>query len=134
MLGMPLLGIASSVVLLGEPITWPLVLGTVLVIAGIAIVILERAKMNWGMMSRAERDAAYNNTDAVKNSAELNAARDAASAAFRQAHPEHLDLPLRAAGAQQLGPVPGRRSQRALPGLHPWRLLAAQQPRACSPA
>jgi arylformamidase len=48
--------------------------------------------MNWGMMSRAERDAAYNNSMAVKNSAELNAAREAASAAFRKAHPGHLDL------------------------------------------
>lgn len=48
--------------------------------------------MDWGMMSRAERDAAYNNTMAVKNSAELSAARDTASAAFRQAHPHHLDL------------------------------------------
>jgi arylformamidase len=48
--------------------------------------------MEWGTMSRAERDAAYNNSDAVKNSAELNAARGAASAAFRAAHPEHLDL------------------------------------------
>jgi acetyl esterase/lipase len=48
--------------------------------------------MNWGKMSRAERDAAYNNSAAVKNSAELNAAREAASAAFRKAHPEHLDL------------------------------------------
>ena len=47
----------------------------------------------WGSMSRDERDAAYNNTNAVKNSAELNAAREAASAAFRQAHPEHLDIP-----------------------------------------
>ena len=36
MLGMPLLAIASSVVLVGEPVTWPLVLGTMLVIAGIA--------------------------------------------------------------------------------------------------
>ena len=27
--------------------------------------------MNWGMMTKAERDAAYNNSDAVKNSAEL---------------------------------------------------------------
>ena len=36
--------------------------------------------MNWGKMSRAERDAAYNNTDAVKNSAELNAERESASA------------------------------------------------------
>ena len=30
---------------------------------------------DWGMMTKAERDAAYNNTDAVKNSAELNAAQ-----------------------------------------------------------
>jgi drug/metabolite transporter (DMT)-like permease len=42
--GTPLLGIAASVVLVGEPVTWPLVLGTMLVIAGIAIVIVERAK------------------------------------------------------------------------------------------
>jgi arylformamidase len=48
--------------------------------------------IEWGKMSRAERDAAYNNTAAVRNSAELNAAREAASAAFRAAHPEHLDL------------------------------------------
>jgi drug/metabolite transporter (DMT)-like permease len=44
MLGTPLLGIASSVVLVGEAVTWPLVLGTMLVIAGIAIVIMERAR------------------------------------------------------------------------------------------
>ena len=49
--------------------------------------------MNWGTMSRDERDAAYNNSNAVKNSAELNAAREAASAAFRKMHPGHLDLP-----------------------------------------
>jgi len=48
--------------------------------------------MDWGAMSRAERDAAYNNSAAVTNSAELNAAREAASAAFRAAHPGHLDL------------------------------------------
>lgn len=48
--------------------------------------------MDWGTLSRAERDAAYNNTDAVKNSAELNEARIALSAKFRAAHPEHLDL------------------------------------------
>ncbi|WP_289297666.1 DMT family transporter [uncultured Reyranella sp.] len=42
MLGVPLLGIASSVVLVGEPITWLLAIGTALVIAGIAIVILDR--------------------------------------------------------------------------------------------
>ncbi len=38
--------------------------------------------MNWGMMTKAERDAAYNNSDAVKNSAELNEARIAASEPF----------------------------------------------------
>ena len=40
--------------------------------------------MNWGAMSRAERDAAYNNTDAVKNSNELNEARIAASGETRR--------------------------------------------------
>ena len=48
--------------------------------------------MNWGTMSRAERDAAYNNSAAVADSAALNAAREAASAAFRAAHGGHLDL------------------------------------------
>jgi drug/metabolite transporter (DMT)-like permease len=43
MLGVPLLSIASSVVLVNEPVTWPLGLGTALVIAGIAIVILDHA-------------------------------------------------------------------------------------------
>jgi len=42
MLGVPLLAIASSVLLVGEPVTWPLAIGTLLVIAGIAIVILDR--------------------------------------------------------------------------------------------
>jgi drug/metabolite transporter (DMT)-like permease len=44
MLGVPLLGIASAVVLVHEPITLPLALGTALVLAGIAIVILDRAR------------------------------------------------------------------------------------------
>lgn len=48
--------------------------------------------MNWATMSRAERDTAYNNSLAVKNSPELNVAREAASAAFRKEHPGHLDL------------------------------------------
>jgi len=42
MLGVPLLSIASSVVLLGETVSLPLALGTILVIAGIAIVILDK--------------------------------------------------------------------------------------------
>lgn len=40
MLGVPLIGIVSSVILVGEPVTLPLILGTSMVIAGIAIVIL----------------------------------------------------------------------------------------------
>jgi drug/metabolite transporter (DMT)-like permease len=42
MLGTPLLGIAASAVLIGEAITFNLLLGTALIIAGIAIVILDR--------------------------------------------------------------------------------------------
>jgi drug/metabolite transporter (DMT)-like permease len=42
MLGTPLLGIAASAVLVGERITWNLLVGTALMIAGIAIVILDR--------------------------------------------------------------------------------------------
>ena len=43
MLGTPLLGIAAAAVLIGEPVTTSLLLGTALVIAGIAIVILDRS-------------------------------------------------------------------------------------------
>lgn len=48
--------------------------------------------MNWGSLSRAERDAAYDNIGAVANSLALNTARAEASAAFRAAHSGHLDL------------------------------------------
>lgn len=48
--------------------------------------------LDWGRLSRTERDAAYNNSAAVAESAVLSAARDVASAAFRAAHPLHLDL------------------------------------------
>jgi drug/metabolite transporter (DMT)-like permease len=44
MLGVPLLGIATSIFLVNEPITMPLALGTALVLAGMAIVILDRSK------------------------------------------------------------------------------------------
>ena len=49
--------------------------------------------MNWGTMSRAERDAAYNNSGAVPDSPTLNARRETESAAFRAAHAGKLDLP-----------------------------------------
>jgi arylformamidase len=48
--------------------------------------------MNWGAMSRAERDAAYNNSAAVADSAALVAAMHTASETFRSAHSGHLDL------------------------------------------
>jgi acetyl esterase/lipase len=48
--------------------------------------------MNWGTMSRAERDAAYNNTAAVPESADLLATWRSEAAAFRAAHAQHLDL------------------------------------------
>jgi arylformamidase len=38
--------------------------------------------MDWGTLSRKERDAAYNNTEAVADSAALSEARIAASAAI----------------------------------------------------
>lgn len=46
----------------------------------------------WGTLSRPERDAAYNNSEAVADSAVLNAAREVASSVFRSTNPMHLDL------------------------------------------
>jgi len=66
----------------------------------------------WAALSQAERDAAYNNNLAVANSAELVARRNAASAAFRTAHPRGLDVPY--------GPAPRQK----------WDLFAATDPSA----
>jgi len=49
--------------------------------------------MNWGSMTRAERDAAYNNPQAVPAAAEMIPRWLTESAAFRAEHPAHLDLP-----------------------------------------
>jgi arylformamidase len=46
----------------------------------------------WGMLTRPERDAAYNNLGAVADSPVLNAARDVASSVFRSTNGLHLDL------------------------------------------
>ncbi|PWS36636.1 alpha/beta hydrolase [Falsiroseomonas bella] len=46
----------------------------------------------WATASQAERDAAYDNAGAVADSPALVAERNAASSAFRAAHPGHLDL------------------------------------------
>jgi arylformamidase len=49
--------------------------------------------MSWSTLSKAERDAAYNNSAAVAGSADIVARWDAASEAWRKAHPGHLALP-----------------------------------------
>jgi arylformamidase len=55
----------------------------------------------WATLSQAARDAAYNNNLAVANSAELIERRNAASAAFRKAHPAGLDVPYGTAPRQR---------------------------------
>jgi len=46
----------------------------------------------WGLLSKPERDAAYNNSEAVVDSPVLNAAREMASSVFRATNQMHLDL------------------------------------------
>lgn len=48
---------------------------------------------DWGALSRSARDAAYNNSEHVKDSSGLIAAREVASDAFRRARPGKLDIP-----------------------------------------
>ena len=50
-------------------------------------------KMTWRMMSRAERDAAYNNAAAVAGSSQIVERWVAASAALRAQRSKHIDLP-----------------------------------------
>ena len=47
----------------------------------------------WAYLTREERDLAYNNTAAVPNAPQIQAARAAASAQFRATRPGKLDLP-----------------------------------------
>jgi arylformamidase len=61
----------------------------------------------WALLSQAARDAAYNNNLAVANSAVLVARRNAASAAFRAAHPAGLDVPYGPAPRQRFDLFPG---------------------------
>jgi acetyl esterase/lipase len=55
----------------------------------------------WPSLTQAERDAAYNNSEAVANSPELVERRNAASVAFRKAHPASLDVPYGSAPRQK---------------------------------
>lgn len=50
-------------------------------------------RLNWATLSQAERDAAYDNNAAVKNSAALIAERNQASEALRASRKSFLDLP-----------------------------------------
>lgn len=50
-------------------------------------------RLNWATLSQAERDAAYDNNAAVKNSAALIAERNEASATLRASRKSVLDLP-----------------------------------------
>jgi arylformamidase len=48
--------------------------------------------LDWRTLSRADRDRAYNNAEAVPGSAGIMAEFEERSAAMRAAHPEYLDL------------------------------------------
>jgi len=50
-------------------------------------------RLNWAALSQAERDAAYDNNAAVKNSAALIAERNQMSEALRASHQSFLDVP-----------------------------------------
>jgi acetyl esterase/lipase len=66
----------------------------------------------WASIDQRERDAAYDNNAAVADSAALIEARNAASAAYRKAHPSGLDIPY-APGARtafDLYPAPNPRA------------------------
>jgi len=62
----------------------------------------------WASATQAERDTAYNNGGAVADSQALIAARDAAAAVFRAAHPGHLDLPFGPGAREKWDLFPGR--------------------------
>ena len=61
----------------------------------------------WSSLSQAERDAAYDNTNAVKNSAELIAARNETSARIRPRINAHLDVPYGASEREKIDLYPG---------------------------
>ena len=50
-------------------------------------------RLDWDRLDQAARDAAYDNGRGVADSAAQIAARDRASAAYRAAHPDRLDVP-----------------------------------------
>ena len=73
---------------------------------------------DWGRMSRAERDAAYNNTAACPGGPATMEALRAASAAFRAAHPEHLNLAYGATQREAWDLFPGAPGSDCLVFIH----------------
>ena len=72
----------------------------------------------WDTLSQTERDAAYNNNAAVKDSAAWVAARDLAAAEFRATARAHLDVPYGAGARQKLDIYPGRAGAPCLVFIH----------------
>jgi acetyl esterase/lipase len=62
----------------------------------------------WAGASQAERDQAYDNAGAVKDSPALIAERNALATAFRAAHPAHLDLAYGEGEREKWDLFPGR--------------------------
>ncbi len=65
-------------------------------------------RRGWAALDPEARDACYDNTRAVADSARQIAARDAASAAYRAAHPGHLDRPYGPGARNALDLYPAR--------------------------
>ncbi|MCJ2120573.1 alpha/beta hydrolase [Methylobacterium sp. J-001] len=76
-------------------------------------------RRRWAALDRDARSACYDNTRAVADSAVQVAARDAASAAYRAAHPAGLDIPYGPGARNALDLYPARdASAPALVFLH----------------
>lgn len=65
----------------------------------------------WSSLDQAARNAAYDNNGAVANSAKLIEARNAASAAYRKAHPGGLDIPYAPGERRAFDLYPARNAQ-----------------------
>jgi len=65
-------------------------------------------RRRWDTLAQEARDACYDNTRAVADSASQVAARDAASAAYRAAHPAGLDVPYGPGARNALDLYPAR--------------------------
>ena len=65
-------------------------------------------RRRWDTLAQEARDACYDNTRAVADSAAQVAARDAASAAYRAAHPAGLDVPYGPGARNALDLYPAR--------------------------